>query len=96
MKCDNCIHGDVCHAVAECVVYSPDFTCGEYEPERPIKCKDCKYQIKEFRADKRMKDGGYWVYGCEFFGDLIGYWAWGGEDNQYCSEAELRGDENDK
>lgn len=40
--------------------------CGEGEliaqPEI-VRCKDCKYQVKEWRDDKRLKDKGYWVYG---------------------------------
>lgn len=55
-----------------------------------IRCKDCKYQIKEFRTDKRMKGGGYWVKACQKFGQICGYWAWGGEDNQFCSDAEAK------
>ena len=46
-----------------------------------IKCQDCKYQVKEWRKDKRMKEKGYWVYGCEHFGEIMGYWGFGG----YCS-----------
>lgn len=64
--------------------------------ERPqgepiIKCKDCKYQIKEWREDKRMKEKGYWAYGCEHFGDMMGYWGFGGKDNEFCSDAEKKG-----
>ena len=53
-----------------------------------IKCKDCKYRIKEWREDKRMKEKGYWVYGCSHFGSLAGYWCFGGSDNEFCSDAE--------
>ena len=56
-----------------------------------IRCKDCQYQRKAFHSDKRMKEGGYWSYGCAMIGDLCGYWAWGGEDNQFCSDAEPKG-----
>lgn len=55
-----------------------------------IKCKDCKYQIKEWREDRRMKEKGYWSYGCKYFGELMGYWGFGGNDNEFCSEAEQR------
>lgn len=55
-----------------------------------IYCKDCKHQVKEWREDKRMKDKGYWVYGCEMFGDLMGYWGWGGYDDEFCSSAERK------
>ncbi len=64
--------------------------------ERPqgepiIKCQDCKYRVKEWREDKRMKDKGYWVYGCEHFGEIMGYWGFGGNDNEFCSDAEMKG-----
>ena len=64
----------------------------ENEPtvEPIIRCKDCKYQVKEWRSDKRMKNGGYWVYACSNFGEIIGYWGWGGDDDQFCSDAERR------
>lgn len=55
-----------------------------------IKCQDCKHQIKEWREDKRMKEKGYFVYGCEVFGEIIGYWGWGGHNDEFCSEAERR------
>ena len=55
-----------------------------------IRCKDCKYQEKEWRKDKRMKREGYWVYGCQIFADLMGYWGCGGHDNEYCFLAERR------
>ena len=58
-----------------------------------IKCKDCKHQVKEWRDDKRFKDKGYWVYGCMAISDICGYWAWGGEYDEFCSEAERRTDE---
>ena len=57
-----------------------------------IRCKDCKYQEKEWREDKRFKDNGYWVYGCKVMSDLCGYWAWFGQDDEFCSEAERRTD----
>jgi hypothetical protein len=53
-----------------------------------IRCKDCKHQIVEFRKDGRMKAGGYTVKACRIFADIIGYFGWGGEDEQFCSEAE--------
>lgn len=62
----------------------------KYENE-PIRCRECKHQVKEFRADKRMKNGGYWISGCKMFGEICGYWAWGGNDDQFCSDAEQKG-----
>lgn len=32
LKCDSCIHDQVCHQVAECTCYIPGFTCNEYIP----------------------------------------------------------------
>ena len=69
---------------------------GAIESERPkgepvIKCQDCKYRVKEWREDNRMKEKGYWAYGCEHFGELMGYWGFGGNDNEFCSDAEQKG-----
>lgn len=56
-----------------------------------IRCKDCKHQKKCWHEDKRMKDKGYWIYGCELISDsFVGTPVWG-EDNQFCSSAVLRG-----
>lgn len=67
---------------------------GKPYEERPqgdiIKCQNCKHRIKEWREDKRMKEKGYFVYGCEVFGEIIGYWGWGGHNDAFCSEAERR------
>ena len=59
--------------------------------EPVIKCQDCKYRVKEWREDKRMKEKGYWVYGCKHFGEIIGFWGFGGNDNEFCSYAEQKG-----
>lgn len=58
-----------------------------------IRCKDCKHQVKEWRTDKRLKDKGYMVCGCDVVGDACGYWALLGQDDDYCSYAERRTDE---
>ena len=100
-SCSDCIHSDdseeICilrrciHAVAqlnEC-----------YVPKQPtieleiVRCKDCKHQVKEWRDDKRLKDKGYWAYGCKVISDICGYWAWFGQDDEFCSEAERKTDE---
>ena len=77
-------------------IYLEGYKQGKKDFERPqgeivIKCKDCKYQVKEWREDKRMKDKGYWVYGCEHFGEIMGYGGFGGNDNEFCSDAERKG-----
>ena len=53
-----------------------------------ILCKDCKHQVKEWRTDKRLKDNGYMVCGCDVVGDACGYWALLGHDEDFCSMAE--------
>lgn len=58
-----------------------------------IRCKDCKHQVKEWRTDKRLKDNGYMVCGCDVVGDACGYWALLGQDDDYCSYAERRTDD---
>lgn len=61
-----------------------------------IRCQDCEYRVKEWREDKRMKEKGYWVFGCNHFGDIMGYWGFGGHDNEFCSDAKMttmRGEE---
>lgn len=56
----------------------------------PIKCKDCKHQKKWWNEDKRMKEKGYWIYGCDLIDDhFVGTPVWG-EDNQFCSSAERK------
>ena len=57
-----------------------------------VRCKDCKHQVKEWRTDKRLKNKGYMVCGCEVVGDSCGYWALLGQDDDYCSMAERRTD----
>ena len=53
-----------------------------------IYCKDCKYQKKYWHEDRRMKDKGYWIYGCELIDDpFIGVPVYGVPD-QFCSSAE--------
>lgn len=55
-----------------------------------IKCKDCKYQKKYWHEDNRMKERGYWIYGCELIDDsFIRTPVWG-EDDQFCSSAEMK------
>jgi len=55
-------------------------------PAQPeiIHCRDCKHQIKDFHEDKRRKDGGYYVYGCELADDYSHVCL----DDDFCSRAE--------
>lgn len=60
-------------------------------PEAIVHCKDCKHQKKWWREDKRMKDKGYWIYGCNLIDDsFVGTPVWG-DNNQFCSSAEPKG-----
>ena len=55
-----------------------------------IRCEDCKYQIKSWIPDGRMKEKGYWVYSCDFIDDhFVGVPVWGRPD-QFCSSARKR------
>ena len=56
--------------------------------ERPIRCQDCKHQVKVWREDKRM--GGYWVYDCDFISDPFESTPVCGEPEEYCSSAEKK------
>ena len=58
------------------------------EYAKVTRCKDCKHQVKEWRTDKRLKDNGYMVCGCDVVGDACGYWALLGQDEDFCSMAE--------
>lgn len=59
--------------------------------ERPIRCKDCKHQTKDWHEDKRMKEGGYWVYDCDFISDPFESTPVCGQPEEYCSSAEKKG-----
>ena len=60
----------------------------EVEFTKVIRCRDCKHQVKEWRTDKRLKDKGYMVCGCDVVGAACGYWALLGQDEDFCSMAE--------
>lgn len=57
-----------------------------------VRCKDCKHQRKMWHTDKRMKDGGYWLYRCYLNQDVFITHAVDGYDNDYCSYGERRTD----
>ena len=59
--------------------------------ESVIKCKDCKYQQKAWHVDKRMKEGGYWVYNCDLISDPFVSTPVCGIPDQFCSSAERKG-----
>ncbi len=64
---------------------------GKPYEERPLRCKDCKHQKKYWHEDKRMKEGGYWVYECDFISDPFESTPVCGEPEEYCSSAEKKG-----
>lgn len=77
----------------------PLFDLREKPQDEIVKCQDCKYRVKEWREDKRMKEKGYWAYGCKHFGEIMGYWGFGGSDDEFCSDAErtdMRGKSNEQ
>ena len=55
-----------------------------------IRCKDCIHQEKFFHEDKRRRDGGYYIYGCE----LVDGYSHVCLDDDFCSRGERRTDEN--
>ena len=55
------------------------------EPEI-VRCKECKHQEKFFHTDRRRKDGGYYIYGCELAEEYSHVCL----DDDFCSRAERR------
>ena len=53
-----------------------------------VRCKDCKHQEKTFHADKRMKNGGYYVYFCDLAEDYSHVCL----DDDFCSKGERKND----
>ena len=51
-----------------------------------IRCRECEHQIQYFYEDKRIKDGGYYIYGCELPNDYSRVCF----DDDFCSRAERR------
>lgn len=93
IQCYDGSGADIIGEVNEIIDDTPTIaSCAE---PQVIHCKDCKYQVKVWREDKRMKEKGYWAYGCEHMGDIMGFWGFGGYDDEFCSDAEQRGNEND-
>ena len=54
-----------------------------------IRCKECKYQNKFFHEDKRRKEGGYYIFGCELADEYSHVCL----DDDFCSRAERKTDE---
>lgn len=60
----------------------------EAQPEI-IRCKECKHQEKFFHEDKRRKEDGYYIFGCELASEYSHVCL----DEDFCSRAERRTDE---
>lgn len=54
-----------------------------------VLCKDCKHQEKFFHEDRRRKDGGYYIYGCELSEEYSHVCL----DHDFCSWGERREDD---
>ena len=54
-----------------------------------VRCKDCRYRSKTWYEDKRRKDGGYWIIGCN--NDNIAERVYGlAHDDDFCSFGERK------
>lgn len=54
-----------------------------------VRCKDCIHQQKVFHEDKRIKEGGYYICGCE----LADGYSVVCLDGDFCSRGKRRNDE---
>ena len=50
-----------------------------------VRCKDCEHQRKVWHADKRRKNGGFWIYSCDKNEDQFVYHVVDGYDTDFCS-----------
>lgn len=58
-----------------------------------VRCKDCVHQTKIWHNDRRMKSGGYYIYGC----DLADEYSHVCLDDDFCSQGErMDGEQNGK
>ena len=55
-------------------------------PSAIVYCRDCKHQEKFFHEDKRRKEGGYYIFGCE----LADGYSHVCLDEDFCSQAERK------
>lgn len=66
-----------------------DIPSADVEPV--VRCKDCVHQTKFWHNDRRMKNGGYYIYGC----DLVDGYSHVCLDDDFCSCGErMDGDAN--
>ena len=57
-----------------------------------VYCKDCKFQVKVWHKDKRMKEGGLWLLRCGKNEDPFVCHVVDGQDDEFCSHGERRVD----
>lgn len=55
-----------------------------------VRCRHCKFQLKSWHIDLRMKNKGYWICGCARNSDPFVAHTVEGYDNEYCSYGELK------
>ena len=81
--CQNC---EVSYCYKNCKKFN-EWLNNTVDAVEVVRCKDCKHQSKVWISDKRMKEKGYFIYGCKYedFGML-------GADDDFCSYGERRTD----
>lgn len=84
--CEKCTHRNVCRYQEPCE------ECNQFA-EEVVRCKDCKYQIKEWHPDNRMISKGYYTYGCDRNFHRYSSNAVNGRDNEFCSHGERKDNE---
>lgn len=56
-----------------------------------VRCEKCKHRKGTFHADRRRKEGGYWIYWCELdTGDPFELGRNAEEDNWFCADGERK------
>lgn len=58
-----------------------------------VRCENCVHQQKEWHSDKRMKEGGFFMYSCELNQDPFVAHVVDGNPGEFCSEGERRADD---
>lgn len=58
-----------------------------------VRCENCVHQQKVWHSDKRMKEGGFFMYSCELNQDPFVAHVVDGNPGEFCSEGERRADD---
>lgn len=58
-----------------------------------VRCGECKYQVKGWHEDNRMKSKGFYYYHCDRNEDPFVAHTVNGEPTDFCSYGERRADE---